>query len=407
MPIDPFSPYCTNPVLKMEGCKGLEHNEFAYRCDYCKRKYEFRVRKAKKGAAKFAPSIEARRLSVSTMSDLPGITAGKMQREWTKRIEHIYATMYQRALRKCLPPDFALCLCGSLARREACPYSDIDSFLLVGKRKDADVEYFRRVGTEVKECLLEMGGAVSGLRMCLGGLDPINIIETPEELLDQLTDWEIRDPGSHVLGIRDSPRFLYGTYKLSRKFQDLISAAKSQDLPGRRSTAVKNLQRLVKPGGDFDLPTIKDETIMIKEQLYRPVQLLLRDLSAYFGLHATDQRTQVLDLTKENAMSASVANYIINILEDVGKLRVQNQLRAKREEDRLILDPQNPKIREGDVVATAKDLAQVKACLERLGRLKKLTERFIDEYAVQQKGLGQVSSPKPKNPFLEDVGALA
>ena len=79
-----------------------------------------------------------------------------------KRVEHIYATMYERALRKTFPPAFALCLCGSLARREACPYSDIDSFLLVEKRTDKDTEYFRRVGKEVKQCLLEMGGAVNG-----------------------------------------------------------------------------------------------------------------------------------------------------------------------------------------------------------------------------------------------------
>jgi signal-transduction protein with cAMP-binding, CBS, and nucleotidyltransferase domain len=406
MGIEGFEDLCTNTALKMKGCKGLSNNPAALRCEYCQKKYDLITTKAKKGAVKFKPSIDARRLSVSMMSDTPGITAGKLQREWTKRVEHIYATMYERALRKTFPPAFALCLCGSLARREACPFSDIDSFLLVEKRRDADTEYFRRVGKEVRDCLLEMGGAVSGFQLCRGGLHPINIIETPEDLLNQLTDVEISDPGSHLLGIRDSPSFMYGKPKLFQKFQDLVSAAKSQDLGGKRNTALKNLQRLVKPGGAFVLPNIKDEAVNIKEQLYRPVQLLLRDLSAYFGLQATDGRTQVLELTKQNAMSASIANYIVNILEDVGKLRVQNHLRAKKENDFLVLDQKNA--HEGDVVATVKDLQQVTACLERLGRLKRLTEKFIDEYASQHKGgFGQMFSQKPNNPFTGDVGTLA
>lgn len=63
-------------------------------CGYCQKKYDFIARKAKKGAVKFKPSIDARRLSVAKMSDTPGITAGKLQREWSKRVEHIYATMF-------------------------------------------------------------------------------------------------------------------------------------------------------------------------------------------------------------------------------------------------------------------------------------------------------------------------
>jgi signal-transduction protein with cAMP-binding, CBS, and nucleotidyltransferase domain len=405
MGLEGFEDMCTNTTLKMNGCKGLSSNAAALRCDYCKRKFKLIDAKAKKGAVKFKPVIEARRLSVSTMSDMPGTTAGKLQREWTKRVEHIYATMYQRALRELFPPPFALCLCGSLARREACPFSDIDSFLLVEKRRDKDTEYFRRVGKEVKQCLLEMGGAVSGFQLCRGGLDPINIIETPEDLLNEIVNVEISDPGSHLLGIRDSPSFMFGKPKLFQRFQELIAVAKSQDMAGRKETALKNLQRLVKPGGAFVLPTLKDTAVNIKEQLYRPVQLLLRDLSAYFGLQATDGRAQVLELTKDNAMSASIANFIVNILEDVGKLRVQNHLRAKKEDDYLILDKK--KAHQGDVVADVKDLQQVTACLDRLGRLKRLTEKFIDDYALPQKTLGQYFSRKPKNPFTGDVGTLA
>jgi signal-transduction protein with cAMP-binding, CBS, and nucleotidyltransferase domain len=405
MGIQGFEDLCTNTTVKMKGCKGLSSNPAAMRCDYCKEKYDRIYAKAKKGALKFKPKIEARRLSVSLMSDVVGTTAGKLQREWTSRVEHIYATMYARALRRAFPPVFALCLCGSLARREACPFSDIDSFLLVENSTEKDTEYFRRVGKEVKQCLLEMGGDVDGFQLCRGGLDPINIIETPEDLLNEITQIEISDPGSHLLGIRDSPSFMFGQPKLFERFQNLIAAAKSQDLAGRKDTALKNLQRLVKPGGAFVLPTLKDEAVNIKEQLYRPVQLLLRDLSAYFGLQGTDGRTQVLELTKSNAMSPSIANYTINILEDVGKLRIQNHLRAKKENDFLLLDKK--RAREGDVVATVKDLQQITACLERLERLKRLTERFINEYALQQKSsAGQFLARKPKNPFTGDVSTL-
>jgi signal-transduction protein with cAMP-binding, CBS, and nucleotidyltransferase domain len=407
MGIEGFEDLCTRPVFKMTGCKGLSTNPVAVRCYYCQTQYELMTRKAKKGAVKFKPYIEARRLSVAMLSETPGVTAAKLQGEWTKRVEYIYATMYERALRRQVPPSFALCLCGSLARREACPYSDIDSFLLVGKSAEEDVQYFRRVGMEVRDCLLEMGGAVNGFQLCRGGLQPINIIETPDDLMSQLVDVESVDSGSHLLGIRDSPRFLYGEPQLFEQFQHLVNSAKSQDLGRTKATARANLQKLVS-GASFNLPTIQGEAINIKEQLYRPVQLLLSYLSAYFGIHATDGRTQVLELTKANGMSPSFANYFINLLEDVGKLRTQNHLRAKKEDDFLILDKK--KARQGDVVATDRDLDQLKACLERLARLKKLTVRFLDEYAVQRKGLEKLFSQKPKsskNPFTGDVASQA
>ena len=112
----------------------------------------------------------------------------------------------------------------------------------------------------------------------------------------------------------------------------------------------------------------------------------------------------MLDLKKNNAMSASVANFIGSILEDVGKLRVQNHLRANKENDFLVFDKKN--VHTGDVVANLKDIQQV-ACLDRPGRLKTLTERFIGDYALQQKGdASQFFSSKPKNPFTGDVSSL-
>jgi hypothetical protein len=58
-------------------------------------------------------------------------------------------------------------------------------------------------------------------------------------------------------------------------------------------------------------------------------------------------------------------------------------------------------------VANQKDLEQVSACLDRLGRLKRLTEKFINDYAPQQKGeASEFFSSETKNPFTEDVNSL-
>jgi hypothetical protein len=85
---------------------------------------------------------------------------------------------------------------------------------------------------------------------------------------------------------------------------------------------------------------------------------------------------------------------------------IATHLRANKENDFLVLDK---KIAHADdVVASQKDLQQVSACLDRLGRLKRLTERFLDDYVPQQKGdSSQFFSSEGKNPFTGDVGSLA
>jgi hypothetical protein len=396
MGIEGFEDLCTNrDGLKVAKCKGLSNNPVAFRCEYCQKQYDLVNAKAKSGAVKYKPFVEARRQSVSQMSAAPGITAARLHNEWTSRVDEIYVSLYARALRRTFPPVFALCLCGSLARREACPYSDIDSFLLVEELNDEDIEYLRRVGMEVRNCLWGMGGDANGFQLCRGGLHPINIIETPASLVDQLAAVEQTDPGSHLLGIRDSPRFLFGKRSLFKEFEAQVLATKNRDFAGSKAAALTNLRNLV--ARSFQVPRLTEPALNIKEQLYRPVQLLLKDLSAYFGIRATDGRTQVLQLTEFGAMSPTVANYLINLLEDVGRLRTQNHLRAKKENDFLILS--QSAAQPGDVVANNDDKGRVKACLERLAVLKQMTERFVNDYAVARSRLARVFSKKPKNPF--------
>jgi hypothetical protein len=400
MSIDGIEFVCTNvPNLKVAKCRGLNPNPNVFRCDYCAPQYDLTKRKANSGKLKFEPIIEQRRREIQQMTSQEGMTSAKLHLEWTQRVDEFFVQLYSRALHRVFPPVFALCLCGSISRRETCPFSDLDSFLLVDDMNETDLNYFRRVGQEVDETLKEMGGGTTGFCLCKGGLHPINVIATPEHLLQELERIEMNDPNSHYLGIRDSPRFLFGKVSLFKKFTQLLEASKKIDPVKSKTSAMNNLKDLIK-SNRFAIPKPTVEHINIKESLYRPVQLLLKDLCDYFGVTANEGRAQIVALVKAEAMSMTVANFLINYVEDVGKLRIDTHLKAKKEQDNIILvgKAQEP----SDVVADGPTKVMVGRCLQWLGSVKVLLQQFIDEFGVERSKLKAFFKGKPKNPWMNN-----
>ena len=237
---------CVAPIeRKVAECQGVDPRRGVYRCPYCTLQIgQLRLR-VKDKADDTTQKVNARRNSISRLVTTPGVTSNQIHIDWTKRVETLYVSLFSGALpnSKTLP-SFALCLCGSLARREACPYSDIDSFLLVKETSDKTVECFQKAAVEVDQCLLEMGGEVSGFRLCSGGLNPVNIIETPEGLIRMLNDIETAgEIADHMLSVKEA-RFLYGNVKLFDRYQKLLDAYKAANRP----RTVKNAMKSIKQG---------------------------------------------------------------------------------------------------------------------------------------------------------------
>ena len=147
------------------------------------------------------------------------------------------------------------------------------------------------------------------------------------------------------------------------------------------------------------------------------MQVMLRDLAAFFGVDAHDGRGQVLELVKGGNMSVGVSNLVINMLEDIGKLRVKTQFDQGKENEGLYMNvPSDFQEKGPGAIARKVDVEMVMALRDRLRIWKKLAEEFVKEaerYASDRKtaaanrptGLASLVAKKvevnpPANPYL-------
>jgi hypothetical protein len=351
-----------------------------------------------------------------------GITANRIHLDWTEKVESIYRDMFIDAL--CPPkppPKFALCICGSLARREACPYSDIDSFLILKETSEKTVAYFQQVALQVNQSFLELKGEANGFRLCTD-LNPQSILETPEGLIQMLEYFELTmgDTAAHELSVKEA-RFLYGDLELFQRYEKLVAHYKKTNRPGTVKQAKKSIDQQIKDmNKDLDSSKADYDTYLnVKGNLYRAVQVVLRDLAALWGIEAPEGRTQVLEMVKAGRMSVAVSNLAINLLEDIGKLRLKAQLdQGQHAEGVYLKPPADFKDRGPGMVAKTADVEMVAASRERLRIWRRLAELYLIEIdrfqqdwqtamANRPKGIRKLFAKKvlvkrPVNPYLHE-----
>src|SRR5690606_8840975 len=113
-----------------DDCIALPANRFCigpgaagrgYRCPHCWQVMNDRLKSVHR-------RIDARRQQLQEAL-ARNSESQKLLTSWTTFVDTLLADMYgEQTVAK--PCRFAFCVCGSLARTEACPWSDIDAFIL-------------------------------------------------------------------------------------------------------------------------------------------------------------------------------------------------------------------------------------------------------------------------------------
>jgi hypothetical protein len=160
--------------------------------------------------------VNARRQRIARFQEEEeGVTAAKLGRLWSETVKEILVRLFEEKLPFALPSRFAFCLVGSLTRREACPSSDVDAFLLPEVATPKIRDCFAGVVEQVAAAMVTtFEGAKTGLRFCAGGLSPECLMNTPADLLNEIQGLEAGGkptpawgPGVHVpVRIRAAPR---------------------------------------------------------------------------------------------------------------------------------------------------------------------------------------------------------
>lgn len=374
--------------LKSAKCLGPNPLLLGYRCPYCWQTMNRRLKSTSKLIDRTRRKLSLG-LNETTDEDekeweFVPIPTLKLLTTWTDMVDGLMCNLYYtaRTIYGAPPCKFALCVCGSLARTEACPWSDIDAFILLETRNQANRKYFQMASAYVESHLRYAGnceGSPAGLSFCCGGLNPMNadMVQTPERMVQLSQTW--KRMGNHEADVSVNSRFVYGNRNLHVRFLQLLAEQERRTVSeeDRQRAALATLRQLVERPG---LPDRDSLRVDIKEELYRKVQAIGRELAKYYGLEEMSTQGQIHALHQSDHMSKEVADYFTGTLASVSRLRISSHLKAMGENHTYhIQHPEEEERAAPGFLSTEKQVGTIEQIINRIQVLLNMTKTFIQE----------------------------
>jgi hypothetical protein len=386
------APQCAGPQV------GGPVERRQWSCPYCSRVRGGVVSLSARNTQRVKQVAELSRLArvhgVTAKDQGVGLTGARLQREICDLVEGTLVDVFNDCLNGKAPTAYAFMVCGSLARREASAFSDIDALLVLPNDDPATLDFYRLAMKQMGDRLYNADGYITGFRFCPGGLSPDILMGTPDRIFDLID----KDGGAHLRGAY-SPRFAFGAKPLA---QDYIERCKDR-VGGTGKADTRTALRLLESylakkrtywmddEQEGWMPPPRDPVaVQVKCQFYRPVTMVVEALAMYYGAPGSSSRERVISLIKAEHMSVEVGNFIFNILDDMAKIRTEAHVKAGREFEgvrlratrQLDMKPQWKGVLEDLKEVPMADRASAAIALaltERMGRFWTMTDKFVRE----------------------------
>ena len=299
-------------------------------------------------------NIGGRRNSVVGLA-VGGASGRDIQAGWNTRMSVIVSDLFQEAYRAAQDQHpnngagaWSFCISGSGAREEACPFSDLDCFILVAYPTPAVLEVMRAAARNMRQMLTDMGedGNIDtlGLRFCGGGLHPLGLgvasapelINAPGPLASLIEQDGIN--GHICQGLSES-RCVCGSEDLHREYRGEVEAVRGKSLSApwsRPMLPAKKKLGLEMIGKAANQRAMRDETeVDIKTDVYRIPQVMLAGLAAYYGIEDQNSFRIVTALRARDKITRRCEQAFNNVLDVVAQFRTMAHLEQGREADTL------------------------------------------------------------------------
>ena len=302
-------------------------------------------------------NVKERRGSVFLLG-LNQATGKDLQVAWNTRLDKIVAGLFKSALALSVtkPPEDGWCFCvsGSGARQEACPYSDLDCFILVDDDSPHQVEIFRNAAKKMSAILFaidEDGTLDLGIRFCHGGLNPLGyntesqpeLIGTPAHIASLI---ERSGVNEHIVTGLGESRALCGDEGLHDGYRKECESVRGKSLsapwgrpmlPGHKKQGLKLIEKAAK-GWKGGL-TKDTKEVDIKLDVYRIPQYALGGLALYYGEKEQNSFKLVQALSNRGKLGRRAVNAFNTVLEVAAKFRISAHLVQGGEVDTLVHKP--------------------------------------------------------------------
>lgn len=267
----------------------------------------------------------------------------------TDRYQRLLVTLIEEAIAQIGPPPkgFAVMTLGSMARREASPYSDIEFAFLV--RNPSDSAYFKELVKLLHLKMVNIGesvdahngfGRVNGFRMDA----KLQLIGTPQELAEmQKEEWLLRNSGEiTTVNALTTVSFLMGDREIVDAYQKAIDYILDQR-PGflswfsseprlreqRARTLIEGYLTEFEPRLDQDKITLR--AFDVKKELYRLPQSTIAALALYYRIKGNNT-LELIDLLRvQGIFGEEGANRLKEAFRSILALRIQAHFFYKTE----------------------------------------------------------------------------
>lgn len=365
-------------------------------------------------------NISRRRQSIRQMADRP---VTDLQTGWTLRslmiVRDLYDEMWQVSPAPC---EYAFCLTGSGARGEACPYSDLDAFIVLETESLAIKQRFTEVSMFVKNMLaamsvmdthsVEQGTPIKGFVFCIGGLNPLGLKEmsssggiggVSQKRIADLTDTVpnlarilenyYSDPANsdnkdltHIAQGLQETAFGFGNEalhdQLVREVDRVMGRTEwllssDSELTRKRRMGLELIQEAATKV-EFDLPRRPEDQYHIKLKFIRVPQFVLKGLYWYYNLMGPDLSSWSLidQLTSEGILHPSKAMLFRRSLTLAHGVRIKSHL-AKESEADIVQTHDSPwKDMVPDYAMTEEETAELREITPYINEIRKLAKEF-------------------------------
>jgi hypothetical protein len=318
-------------------------------------------------------------------------------------VERIYRESFGDAGPPC---PFAFCLSGSGARKEACPYSDLDCFVvLYHGAGDADRDAMNVHSRFVWQRLAEMNydpdraargrAQAAGFTFCRGGLHPLGpsnngaLTQDPVQLARLLESQIGMDQHSpermeHIISGLQESSFGFGDRGLFHDFKTEVDQVMGHTcfrwnsrplLTHRKRSGLEAIRDALR---DFPVPNPADTRFDVKRGFYRFPQMVVKSLAWYYGIDAVSTEDQLARLVNVGRLHPNKRAVLHGVMQAPLLIRIAAHLESKQELDRVRTpDHPNDGNPDGEKVLTRAEVNDLRGVIGQLRVIRGWAEEFV------------------------------
>lgn len=273
--------------------------------------------------------------------------------------------------------EFEICVSGSLAKKQATLYSDLDAFIIVAEKDKDKIQQIKAAMQDLQEVTLKIFEKTNQFYLDPAGINPLQFIGTVNDLVQKVTrqdDDGVLDPFIHLNAILTAAPAAGQADLLNRLKDKILEQPMFKKYKDNLARAVYFYNRVIN-----EFPAPKElENFHLKNHIFRPLDMFMTGFRAEYninyddGAHLEIDRV-VKDLKTNGYINQNLADTLSNTFKIAISLRNEQHNIHRGEHDYI------------DITVSTLDpntKAKVEKLLDNIEIIRQETQKRVNQLSV-------------------------